>query len=336
MKKLYFLLLLISTGLKAQVPQGFSYQAVALNSAGNAVASAPVRLRVSILESSATGSASYVETHNPTTNNVGLFTLTIGMGTPVTGTFSTVNWAQNSKFLKVEIDVTNGTNYVTVGSSQLLSVPYAMYAGSVAGMGSGGNTSLFTSMYMYGTFNSYNPATAVQMSGSDSFYAYKYLTAGTQVKFIPSTSSTVAYGNGGGNGLAANGAAFPIVSDGIYLVTVQYSGTGENEMPIYTVDFDSVAAYVNPDFSGAMLPMTYNAGTNTLSCVLNVPAGTPADYRKFYFNIGGAVYGDNLLNGSIDSQGTEITIPGTTAGNFLVTLNLNSTGDGSPYTITQQ
>jgi len=335
MKKLYFLLLLISTGLMAQVPQGFSYQAVALNSAGNAVASAPVRLRVSILEGSATGTASYVETHNPTTNNVGLFTLTIGMGTPVTGTFSTVNWAQNSKFLKVEIDVTNGTNYITVGSSQLLSVPYAMYAGSVAGMGTGNNSGMFTSMYMYGTFNSYNPATAVQMSGSESFYAYKYLTAGTQVKFIPSTSSSVSYGNGGGNGLAANGAAFPIISDGIYRVSVSLVGSSGDEY-LYSVDFESIAVHVNLNYNSEMVPMTYNAGTNTLSCIVNIPSIIPASDRKFYFNLGGTQYGDNLANSSIDGGGSIISFPGTGTVNYLVTLNLNSTGDGSPYTVTQQ
>jgi hypothetical protein len=338
MKKFYFLLLLISTGLMAQVPQGFSYQAVALNSAGNAVASAPVKLRVSILESSATGVASYVETHNPTTNNVGLFTLTIGMGTPVTGTFSTVNWAQNSKFLKVEIDVTNGTNYVTVGSSQLLSVPYAMYAGAVAGLGSSGTGNQFTSLYMYGTFNNYNPATALQMAGTFNFTGFKYLTAGSQVKFIPSTSSSIGYGNGGGNELGANGAAFPIVSDGLYVITVVNSGTDENNNAIYYAEFQSAAPYVQPITSSIPgVSMTYNPANNTLSGTLNVPAGVPAAERKFHFAIGNNNYfGDNLANGSIDRDGAEITIPGTGAGNYLVTLNLNSTGDGSAYTITAQ
>jgi len=317
----------------AQIPQGFSYQAVALNTAGNAVASVPVKVRVSILENSATGSAAYVETHNPTTNNVGLFTMTIGMGTPASGTFSGVNWAQNSKFLKVEIDVTNGSNYITVGSSQLLSVPYAMYAGAVAGMGSGGSTSAFTSLYLYGTFNAFNAATALQMAGSSNFYSYKYLTAGSQVKFIPSQSASVAYGNGGGNELAANGAGFPIVSDGIYRITVQNVGSSGDNL-IYSADFESIAIAVMPSFTGTISPMSYNAGNNTLSCTVNVPTYVEPNQRNFNFLIGGSAYGDNLGNGSIDGSGTQINFPGT--GNYLVKLILNTTGDGSSYTITAQ
>lgn len=131
MKQIYLVIaLFFATTIFAQVPQGFSYQAVALNASGNAVASSPVKVRLSILDNSATGTAVYTETHNPTTNNMGLFTLTIGQGAPVTGTFSGINWAQNSKFLKVEIDITNGNNYVLMGTSQLLSVPYAMVAGA--------------------------------------------------------------------------------------------------------------------------------------------------------------------------------------------------------------
>lgn len=134
MKHVYlFLALVFTTGLLAQIPQGFSYQAVALNASGNVVASSPVKVRLSILDSSATGTAIYTETHNPTTNTMGLFNLTIGQGTPVTGTFAGVNWGTNSKFLKVEIDIANGNNYVLMGTSQLLSVPYAMVAGTTTG-----------------------------------------------------------------------------------------------------------------------------------------------------------------------------------------------------------
>ncbi|MCR5861277.1 hypothetical protein LRS05_16925 [Flavobacterium sp. J372] len=133
MKKIYlYFALVFATTLFAQIPQGFSYQAVALNSNGTAVASAPVNVRLSILDNSAMGTAVYTETHNPTTNSMGLYTLTIGQGVAVTGTFSQINWGQNSKFIKVEIDINNGTDYTTVGTSQLLSVPYAMIAGSIA------------------------------------------------------------------------------------------------------------------------------------------------------------------------------------------------------------
>jgi hypothetical protein len=346
MKKIYLLLLFVCTTLFAQVPQGFSYQAVALNSSGTAVASAPVRVRLSILESSATGTASYVETHNPTTNNAGLFTLTIGMGTPTTGTFANINWAQNSKFLKVELDVANGTNYVTIGASQLLSVPYAMYAGGVAGIGSGsgnGTGATFSSLYMCGTFNSFSPATAIEMTGDYTFTCYKYLTAGSQVKFTPSTTSTVLYGKGSNSQLAANANGFSIQSSGIYKITVNYQGEDNNNNAIYIAGFESIAVYVRPNsyFSNDTLPMTYNANTNTLSCVVpDVPSNAivGTTNRHFNFIIGGQYYGDNLTNGSIDGDNsTPIPFPtSTTTRNYLVTLNLNSTAIGSPYTVTAQ
>ena len=328
MKKLYFLLLFVTAGLMAQVPQGFSYQAIALNASGAAVVSAPVKIRVSILEESATGTASYVETHNPTTNNVGLFTLTIGQGMATTGTFAGVNWSQNSKFLKVDIDVNNGTNYITVGSSQLLSVPYAMFAGAVAGVSNGSTGTVFTDLYAYGTFNSYNAATAIRLNpGYDGcFYGYKYLMAGSQVKFITSTTATAAYGNGGSGSLTLNSNPFTVNTNGIYYIQANNNGDG------YTGGLSSIAVNVLPNFGFGAVAMTYNAGTNTLSCTVNIPNGI--DDRHFYFSVGGNQYGDNLGDGSIDLGGSYIQFP--SSGNYTVTLNLNSTGDGSPYTLTQQ
>jgi hypothetical protein len=327
MKKLYFIFLFITTTLFAQVPQGFSYQAVALNASGNAVASSPVRIRVTILEGSATGTATYIETHNPTTNNLGLFTLTIGQGTPSSGTFATINWSQNSKFLKVEIDVANGTNYVTVGSSQLLSVPYAMFAGAVAGVSGGISETVFTDLYLYGTFNFWDSNTALRLNGTGSFYGYKYLTAGSQFKFINALGSSAAYGNGGNGLLALNGSAFTVNANGIYYISA-------NNFGHYEVYSESVAVGVQPSFS-TPVPMTYNANTNTLSCTVVVPDAAPVATRQFNFSISaGITYGDNLADGFLDRSGADIRFPGT--GTYLITLNLNTTGDGSPYTVVRQ
>jgi len=132
MKKLLLIsALFISLLTFGQVPQGISYQAIALNGSGNPVVSSNVRVRLSILDNTATGSVLYVETHLKTTNSQGLFNLIIGQGTVVSGVFNTLNWGTNAKFLKVEMDATGGTAFVLVGTTQLLSVPYAMYAASV-------------------------------------------------------------------------------------------------------------------------------------------------------------------------------------------------------------
>ena len=132
MKKITLVLLLLSsfTILFAQAPQKMSYQSVIRKTDGTLVGSIPVSIKISILKGSATGTASYVETQTTTTNNNGLATIEIGGGTPVTGTFAGIDWGAGSYFIKTEIDPAGGSNYTISGTSQLLSVPYALYAGS--------------------------------------------------------------------------------------------------------------------------------------------------------------------------------------------------------------
>ena len=105
----------------AQAPQGFSYQAIARDNTGNPKAKASVSVKFSILDGSAQGSAVYAETHQTETNAFGLFALTIGQGKTTLGTFSSIDWA-GPKYLKVEIDG------LLSNTTQLLSVPYALYA----------------------------------------------------------------------------------------------------------------------------------------------------------------------------------------------------------------
>jgi hypothetical protein len=126
-------MLLIASIANAQVPQGIPYQAIARNGQGQPLANTNVKVRFSILDSTATGIAVYVESHNTTTSALGLFTANVGMGNPSTGTFSAINWGQNYKFLKVELDTTaTGNSYIDLGTQQMMSVPYALYAGNVS------------------------------------------------------------------------------------------------------------------------------------------------------------------------------------------------------------
>jgi hypothetical protein len=116
--------------INAQVPQGIPYQAVARNGQGQPLANTNVIVRFSILDSTATGTAVYVESHSITTSSLGLFTANVGMGTASTGAFSSINWGQNFKFLKVELDTTaTGISFIDLGTQQMMSVPYALYAG---------------------------------------------------------------------------------------------------------------------------------------------------------------------------------------------------------------
>ena len=120
----------------AQAPQKFSYQAVVRNES-NTLVRGTVGVRVSILQGGVNGTVVYQETHITTTNINGLMTLQIGGGTMLSGDFATIDWADGPYFLKTETDPNGGTNYTIEGTQQLLSVPYALYAGSAANSFSG-------------------------------------------------------------------------------------------------------------------------------------------------------------------------------------------------------
>jgi len=119
---------LLSVTAFAQAPQKMSYQAVIRNSSNSLVTSSMVGMQISILQGSANGAPVYVETRSPITNANGLVTMEIGSGTIVSGTFAAINWANGPYFIKTETDPTGGTTYTITGTSQLLSVPYALHA----------------------------------------------------------------------------------------------------------------------------------------------------------------------------------------------------------------
>lgn len=139
MKKTITLIAILFFGLAAfaQAPNKMSYQAVIRNSSDQLVLSGPIGMRVSILQGSLSGTAVYVETHATSTNVNGLATLEIGEGNIISGAFSSINWGSGSYYIKTETDVTGGSNYNVIGTSQLLSVPYAMYAANSGGGNAG-------------------------------------------------------------------------------------------------------------------------------------------------------------------------------------------------------
>jgi hypothetical protein len=128
MKKIFTLLaaIIITSNLFAQAPQKMSYQAVIRNATNELLVNKPVKMRISILQGSATGSSVYSELHSATTNANGLVSIEIGGGASPTGIFSSINWGNGTYFVKTETDPNNGTNYTITGTSQLLSVPYAL------------------------------------------------------------------------------------------------------------------------------------------------------------------------------------------------------------------
>ena len=133
--------LLITTVLAyAQAPQGINYQAVVRDAGGNELANQAVSLRMTILENNTT--TVYQETHSAATNGFGLVNLVIGQGTATQGAFNAIDWSTGNYFAQTEVDVTGGTNYALMGSQQLMSVPYALYAESAGGVGLNSNSTV--------------------------------------------------------------------------------------------------------------------------------------------------------------------------------------------------
>ena len=131
MKKLILLFVAIATfslSSFGQSPEGFNYQAAVRDAGGLILNNQAVGMQMTIQQGSIGGTNVYQETFVPTTNAYGLVNLEIGSGTVVSGDFTTIDWSAGSYFIETAVDVTGGTSYAVMGTSQLMSVPYALYA----------------------------------------------------------------------------------------------------------------------------------------------------------------------------------------------------------------
>ena len=129
MKKFYAILCIAIaslTQLQAQAPQGFNYQATVRNSAGDLIVNTNVYFKFNVVQGSLTAVPIFTETHYVSTDDLGQVNLVIGQGTANTGSFSALDWSLGSYYLGIELDTGNG--YLAMGTTQLLSVPYALYA----------------------------------------------------------------------------------------------------------------------------------------------------------------------------------------------------------------
>jgi uncharacterized protein (TIGR02145 family) len=124
-------ILLLTKDTIAQVPNKVSYQSIIRNSSGELVKSSLIRVKISILQGSASGTVIYYETHTTNSNENGMITLTVGTGVTYVNNFPTIDWSKGPYFLKAEIDPSGGTNYSITGTSEINSVPYALRAKNV-------------------------------------------------------------------------------------------------------------------------------------------------------------------------------------------------------------
>ncbi len=192
----------------SQVPQAFNYQAVARDASGNLIANQAVGIQITLIQDSANGAVVYIETFTDTTNQFGLFTLAIGQGTPVSGTFSGITWNTGNYWLKIELDPAGGTSYTDMGTSQLLTVPFAMYAANAGTSGVTGATGPTGADGVNGT-NGLTGATGP--TGADGTNGTNGVTGATGTTGVNGTNGvTGAIGPTGANGNnGATGATGP-------------------------------------------------------------------------------------------------------------------------------
>lgn len=129
MKKYLLTLIILLTGFIASVGQsspGFNYQAVVRDGNGKIISDQNVQMKISILKGSTSGVVALEEVFTPTTNEFGLVNIVVGSKEP--DVYNSIDWSGNIYFIKIEVDVEGGEDYITMGTSQLLSVPYAQYA----------------------------------------------------------------------------------------------------------------------------------------------------------------------------------------------------------------
>lgn len=132
-KFLVFAFVVASFSLFAQAPQSFNYQGIARDGSETPLINTQISLRISIYLNVGPGVVLYTETHAVQTGASGVFSVPVGRGNVVFGAFEDIDWGAGEHYVQIEMDPAGGSDYVLMGASQLLSVPYALYAGNGSG-----------------------------------------------------------------------------------------------------------------------------------------------------------------------------------------------------------
>ena len=268
MKKCIFLILLLVVifSVKAQAPQGFNYQATVRNSSGDLVVNQNVYFKFNILQGSQTADPAYSEDHTLSTDDLGQVSLVIGQGTPTTGVFSEIDWSIGNYYLAIELDT--GSGFEPMGTSQLLSVPYAMYSNSSGSLPEGvsqGDILIWdATLSAWTVSNNYNASP-------------------TTITTIPSSNELTQ--DNQNNYFVFTGVGYNIESDGGY--SIEQKGIVYDITPNPTIEQSTVV----DDGLGMA------GGTNL---TLNLEQNSTYYYRAFARNSQGTVYGGSYTIETVD------------------------------------
>ncbi|KFE98481.1 hypothetical protein IX39_13680 [Chryseobacterium formosense] len=289
--------------VSAQAPEKMSYQAVVRNSSGQLLTNQNIGVKISVLQGSPAGAAVYSERLTGTTNTNGLISLEIGSGTVLSGTFSTINWPSGNYYLKTETDPTGGTNYTIAGTSQLLSVPYAMYAKS-AGSSGGSFTLPYTA-----TVNNAATLFAITNDGD-----------GTSLEGTNNaTTSNVASVRGIVSNTAPGGFSSGVrgINNGTGGLGIGvYGSQGGSGWGVYGTTPTGLGIYGNATGAGTGVYANSNSGTGLTSTSTNGIAASLSIFNNSNNN--------NVLNANTVGNGTVVNVSTTGNGHGIV----SSTGSG--------
>ncbi|MGD0711424.1 MAG: hypothetical protein ABR968_09630 [Bacteroidales bacterium] len=295
MKKVFILIamLIVAFGASAQVPQAFNYQAVARDAGGILIASHAIGVKIDIHQGSSTGSIVYSEkfvSPTPTTNQFGLFTIAIGTGTPLAGTFNTIGWGSGNYWLEVEIDPSGGTSYSSMGTSQLLTVPYAMYAANAGTGGATGPTGAAgpTGPTGTGTTGATGPigATGATGAGTTGATGLTGATGATGTGITGATGATGTTGIAGNTGLTGATGAMGSTGAGMYILnSSNYTST--------TVPADNYVA-----IQGTITLAASYSGINSNHIVID--GGTITGNGSYVLNVGNNCIFNGVTFNSVD------------------------------------
>jgi len=311
MKKAILILsvfLTIGFTLKAQSPQGFNYQAVARNNSGVAVTNQSIGLKINLRQGTATGTIEYSETHTVTSSNIGLLNLVVGEGTVVSGTFNAIDWSAGPYFIEISMDVAGGTNYVLMGTQQLMSVPYALYAANGGTTGAQGITGATGFTGATGDQGAIGVTGAVGSTG---------ITGATGVigatGDIGTSGATGSTGSTGATGIAGpTGDRYATTSStalNISVPTTPLTFTVETGLA-YSIGQEVIIAFSSTQQMVGIIT-NFNSGTGVMDVTVTTSTGSGTGLQPWSINLNGApgpagpvgATGNNGSNGSTGSTG---------------------------------
>ncbi len=339
---LFYSIILFTTTISAQVapPQAFNYSGVARNASNNPIANQTIGIQLSILKGSAvTGTIVYKENHFTNTDALGLFNLAVGSGAVQNGTFSAIDWSNDTYYLRVGLDATGGSNFVTMGSTQLLSVPYALYAKSAGNTGA--TTDNDTSSTNELQLLSVRKDTIFLTNGGfvkvpASSYDHD-TSASNELQTISIRNDTIFLTNGGFAKLPAgtSGGNKPILTTSVSTVTAS-SASGQGNV---TNDGGETILTRGVCYSTTPNPTTSNFKKETTSSnnlgsfnvfLSSLTQGTTYYAKAFATNSNGTAYGNEVSFTTLSPPSTPVTSPATniTSNTAIITSTI-ATANGN-------